>query len=74
MKQVLETIKHDFLIDPLYYITLALAGVLICVLIGGAITSIIYSGGGMVDAIGYTMRTWAIRYTGVVLMQVRILF
>jgi hypothetical protein len=41
MKQVLETIKHDFLMDPLYYITLALAGVLICVLIGGAIASVI---------------------------------
>jgi hypothetical protein len=41
MKQALETIIHDFLMDPLHYITLALAGVLICVLIGGAITSII---------------------------------
>jgi hypothetical protein len=40
MKKALETIIHDFLTDPLYYITIALAGVLICGLIGAAITSI----------------------------------
>ena len=50
MKQALETIIHDFLIDPLYYITIALAGVLICGLIGAAITSITQSGGVMVNA------------------------
>ena len=40
MKQALETIIHDFLTDPLHYITITLAWVLICVLIGGAITSV----------------------------------
>jgi hypothetical protein len=41
MKKLLEIIIHDFLTDPLYYITLTLSWVLICVLIGGAITSLI---------------------------------
>ncbi len=50
MKKLLEIIIHDFLTDPLYYITLTLSWVLICILIGGAITSLIQSGGGMVDA------------------------
>jgi hypothetical protein len=37
MKEIIETIIHDFLTDPLYYITIALSWILLGVLIVGVI-------------------------------------
>ena len=45
MKKIIETVIHDFLTDPLYYITIALITILVFILIGTGITSLIQSGG-----------------------------
>ena len=50
MKKIIETVIHDFLTDPLYYITIALITILVFILIGIGITSLIQSGGGIGNA------------------------
>ena len=37
MEEIIETVIHDFLTDPLYYITIALCWILLGVLIVGVI-------------------------------------
>jgi hypothetical protein len=37
MREIIETVIHDFLTDPLYYITIALSWILLGVLIVGVI-------------------------------------
>jgi hypothetical protein len=45
MKEIIEIAIHDFLTDPLYYITITLSTILVFILVGMGITSLIQSVG-----------------------------